>query len=78
MFIHGGFGYDIYCIAIWLRKMRPRSKAIWMCYIIEVIFVLCVICVLIMMVVCGDIRMHDCCYEFFCWSHVYILIIYIN
>ncbi len=65
MYIHGGFRYGIYCIALWLRRTKPRQKAIWMCYIIQVIFVLCVICVLTMMVLCGDIRMQDYCQEFF-------------
>jgi len=39
----------------------PCRGVVWMCYIIQVIFVLCVICMLIIMVLCGNIGMHDYC-----------------
>jgi hypothetical protein len=39
----------------------PCRRAVWMCCIIQVIFVLCVICMLTIMVVCGNIGMHDYC-----------------
>ncbi len=37
-----------------------NKGAVWMCCTIQAIFLLCVICVLTMMVVCDDIRAHDC------------------
>ncbi len=39
----------------------PCRGAVWMCCIIQAIFVLCVICMLTIMVVCGNIGMHDYC-----------------
>jgi hypothetical protein len=55
--------FDMIFIALLygLRGPDLDRKAVWMCYTIQVIFVLCVTCVLTMMPVCGDIRMHDYC-----------------
>ncbi len=55
--------FDMVFIAFLFRLggPDPYRGAVWMCYIIQVIFVLCVICMLRIMVVCGDIGMHDYC-----------------
>jgi hypothetical protein len=48
--------------------------AIWMCYIIQAIFVLCVICMFTIMVVCDD-KNALLLLRVFYWLHVYIIII---
>jgi hypothetical protein len=42
-------------------RFDPDKGAVWMCCIIAAIFVLCIICKLTIMVVCGNIGMHDYC-----------------
>jgi hypothetical protein len=44
-----------------LERPDPNTGMMWMCYIIQDIFLVCIICVLTMMDVCGNIRMHDYC-----------------
>jgi hypothetical protein len=44
-----------------LEGLDLNREAVCMCNTFQAIFVLCVTCVLTMMVVCGDISMHDYC-----------------
>jgi hypothetical protein len=55
--------FDMMFIALLygLGGLDLDREAICMCYTIQAILVLCVTCVLTMMVVCGDISMHDYC-----------------
>ncbi len=55
--------FDMIFIALLygLEGLDPYRSVVWMCYIIQIIFVLCVICMLRIMVVCDDIGMHDYC-----------------
>jgi hypothetical protein len=40
---------------------EPNRGVVWMCCIIQANFLLCVICMLTIMVICGNVGMHDYC-----------------